>query len=164
MPLRNPVSCLLLLLIGCACVATSSSASAQSWDWTYGLQAAPADAAPAAVSRPDAHGFWALGAGLLHYRTDGTLDVARNSYMGDSALSASLSDGGILFTNSPHTPLVDFMQPYDCEITAYSASGSPRWQTRVPADYQFDQSDVAHSYAGLSGTTNLVKIGGCTAP
>jgi hypothetical protein len=30
-------------------------------------------------------------------------------------------------------------------------------------DYQFDQSEVAHAFAGLSGTMNLVKIGGCTA-
>jgi len=31
-------------------------------------------------------------------------------------------------------------------------------------DYEFDQSGVAHAFAGRSGTTNLVKIGGCTAP
>jgi len=30
--------------------------------------------------------------------------------------------------------------------------------------YQFDESDVAHAFAGLSGTTNLVKIDGCTMP
>jgi hypothetical protein len=28
-------------------------------------------------------------------------------------------------------------------------------------DYQFDTTAVAHAFAGLSGSTHLVKIGGC---
>lgn len=31
-------------------------------------------------------------------------------------------------------------------------------------DYQFDTTEVAHAFAGLSGTSHLIKIGGCTAP
>ena len=31
-------------------------------------------------------------------------------------------------------------------------------------DYQFDLSEVAHAFAGLSGSTDLVKIGGCSTP
>jgi len=30
--------------------------------------------------------------------------------------------------------------------------------------YQFVNSEVAHAFAGLSGTLQLVKIGGCAAP
>jgi hypothetical protein len=33
---------------------------------------------------------------------------------------------------------------------------------RAQLVYQFDQSEVAHAFRGMSGTTNLVKIGGCT--
>jgi hypothetical protein len=31
-------------------------------------------------------------------------------------------------------------------------------------DYQFDPTEVAHAFSGLSGTSHLVKIGGCTTP
>lgn len=31
-------------------------------------------------------------------------------------------------------------------------------------DYQFDDNDVAHAFAGLSGSVALTKIGGCAAP
>jgi hypothetical protein len=30
-------------------------------------------------------------------------------------------------------------------------------------DYQFDASEAAHAFAGLAGTSHLVKIGGCSA-
>ena len=29
-------------------------------------------------------------------------------------------------------------------------------------DYQFDTTEVAHAFAGLTGASHLVKIGGCT--
>jgi hypothetical protein len=35
---------------------------------------------------------------------------------------------------------------------------------KATLSYQFDDSEVAHAFAGLAGTTHLVKIGGCTAP
>jgi len=35
---------------------------------------------------------------------------------------------------------------------------------RAQLDYQFDASDVAHAFSGLSGSINLVKINGCSAP
>jgi len=35
---------------------------------------------------------------------------------------------------------------------------------KARVDYQFDPSEVAHGFAGLVGTVNLVKIGGCTPP
>lgn len=31
-------------------------------------------------------------------------------------------------------------------------------------DYAFDTTEVAHSFAGLAGTSHLLKIGGCSAP
>ena len=31
-------------------------------------------------------------------------------------------------------------------------------------DYQFDTTEVTHAFAGLAGTSHLVKIGGCSAP
>jgi len=34
---------------------------------------------------------------------------------------------------------------------------------RARLDYQFNDSDVAHAFAGIVGTTALVKIGGCAA-
>jgi hypothetical protein len=35
---------------------------------------------------------------------------------------------------------------------------------KAQLDYQFDSSDVAHSFAGLAGHIDLVKIGGCASP
>jgi hypothetical protein len=35
---------------------------------------------------------------------------------------------------------------------------------KAQLDYQFDTSEVAHAFAGLSGNSHLVKIGGCSAP
>jgi len=40
----------------------------------------------------------------------------------------------------------------------------PDPQQRARLDYAFDAADAAHAFAALSGTLNLVKLGGCSGP
>ena len=55
------------------------------------------------------------------------------------------------------TPTSNFAQVGHATLTM---SGCDKAQL----DYQFDTTEVAHAFAGLSGTSHLVKIGGCIAP
>ncbi len=146
---RNAGSIVRTAFIGCMALMGSRMCFAQPWDWTYALPAPLADASPAAVSAEDANGFWARGLGLLHYRADGSIDVARNSDRRDSALSAPLSDGGILFADPLHATIGFPEFPEFCHVMAYSATGSSRWRITLPASFSYcqrigvDAADVA---------------------
>jgi hypothetical protein len=106
-------------------------ANAQSWSWTYTESTANRiDAHPAAVSKTDARGFWAIGDSVLHYHPDGTLDFANNRpYLGVGLATANLADGSLIYSPVPYPPQVVFGGefPPTCSIYRLTPDGTPRW-------------------------------------
>jgi hypothetical protein len=117
-------------ILALLCCVWVSAAHAQSWSWTYTEATANRiDAHPAAVSKPDARGFWAIGDSVVHYHPDGTLDFANNNpSLGEGLAAGSLADGSLIYANVPFPQgIFGGGFPPTCSLYKLAPDGTPRW-------------------------------------